>query len=199
MKNNRSNQVSKARLIQHYVFVVETDHLPAPFNIIQWVLSSPMLVADLCFSTTLHNDTKRFFGRAVFWAMLGPMAVVAGWLLWTSSVLKAVTVVWRTSSQKPFGEKIIRVVLAIACCTIGAPFWLVVLWIKGGMTGIRKVVILLQNRRGPVCCRGGGRSKRVGKSGSSRSMDHNYDTTQGAEHESEDVVLATLKEAERGQ
>ena len=198
MKNNRSNQVSKARLIQHYVFVVETDHLPAPFNIIQWVLSSPMLVADLCFSTTLHNDTKRFFGRAVFWAMLGPMAVVAGWLLWTSSVLKAVTVVWRTSSQKPFGEKIIRVVLAVACCTIGAPFWLFVLWIKSGMTGIRKAVVLLQNRRGPVYCRGGRRSQRVRISGSSRRTDHTDDSTQGAEDESEDVVVSILKKAERG-
>lgn len=199
MKHDQSNQVSKARIIQHYVSVVKTDRLPAPFNIFQWSLSSPMFVADLCFSTTLRKDTRRFFGRVVFWAMLGPVAVAAGWLLWMASALKAAIVVWRTSAKKSFGKQILRVILTVAGCVVGAPLWLLALWVKGGITGVPRVIHLLRNRRGRACCRGGDRSNTVGKSTRSLILDHAGDTTQGPEDGREDVVLTILKKGDRGQ
>lgn len=199
MKHDRSNQVSKARLIRHYVSVVKLDRLPAPLNLIQWIVSSPMVVADLCFSTALHKDVNRCVGRVVFWAILGPIAVVAGWLLWTVSVLKAVTVVWRTSAQKALGGKVARVLIAVACCTVGAPVWLLVLWVKGGAEGVRRIVDLLRSWGGRVCCRERGRSKTVEKSKSTLLQPHDEYNTQGPEDRHEDAVVVMLKNADRGQ
>lgn len=199
MKNDRSNQVSKARLIRHYVSVVELDDLPAPFNLFQLIVSSPMFVADLCFSTTLYKDTKHVVGRAVFWTILGPIAVAAGWLLWTASVLKAVNVVWRTSADKPLMGKVIRVLLAVVCCTVVAPFWLLVLWVKSGIEGIRRLVHLLGNWGGRVRCRGRDRSKTVEKSKPTLLQHQNDYTTQVPEDGREDVVVVVLKKADRGQ
>lgn len=158
-----------------------------------------MFVADLCFSTTLRKDSKRFFGRVVFWAMLGPVAVAAGWLLWMASALKAVTVVWRTSAKKSVGKKLVRVILVAAGCTVGAPLWLLVLWAKGGITGVPRMVHLLRNRDGRACCRGGHRSNTAGKSTRSLSLHHDGDTTQGPEDGREGVVVAILKKGDRGQ
>lgn len=49
---------------------------------------------------TLVTAARGFFGRTVFWLMLGPVAVGAGWFLWAVSVLKAPVMVWRSSSDK---------------------------------------------------------------------------------------------------
>ncbi|CAN0137841.1 unnamed protein product, partial [Laminaria digitata] len=70
--------------------------------------------------------------------MLGPLAVAAGSLLWMVSVLKAVTVVWRTSAGRTLGGRVTRAILAVACCTVGAPLWLLVMWVMGGLKGVRR-------------------------------------------------------------
>ena len=71
-----------------------------------------MLIIDWCCHTTFHRVTKRFVGRAVFWVMLGPIAVATGWLFWITSVPKTVTVVWRTNAEKTLLGKFARVTLA---------------------------------------------------------------------------------------
>eukprot|EP00904_Undaria_pinnatifida_P012811 jgi/Undpi1/8660/HiC_scaffold_25.g11125.m1 len=197
-------KVSKARLIQHYVSVVEIDRLPAPFNLMQWVLCFPMLVADWCFSTTLYRDTKRFFGRAVFWAMLGPLAVAAGSVLWVVSVLKAVTVVWRTSAGNTLGGKLARVTLTVLCCLVGAPVWLLVLWIKGALTGMRRVAHRLMSTRGGRRLRRGGakvvgREDTAGKPAKRSSIpEHSGQFDKTAHDELDDVVVVMLGDAEGG-
>lgn len=172
--------------------MVETDRLPAPFNIVQWVVGFPTFVTDWCFSTKLHKDVKRFFGRCVFWAMLGPVAVASGWLLWMASVLKAATVVWRTSAGNTLGGKMGRVSLAVACCIVGAPVWLLVLWIKGGLMGLRSVVARLSPRRGRVCCGGDSAGK------ARRLSFPDQDCNKALEDEREDVVGTMLRGAEGG-
>lgn len=196
--------MSKARLIRHYVAVVEVDSLPAPFNAMQWIICSPMLLVDVCFETALYKDAKRFFGRFVFWAMLGPIAVAAGWLLWAASMLKAATIVWQTSSENTLGAKIGKVIFAVACCTVGAPVWLTVLWIKGGLTGMRSVMKHLRNRTGGVCCRGKKRVKTRGKlrtifGHNHASSNHVGNPTRVLGDAPDDVVEAILKEDDRGQ
>ncbi|CAM9094293.1 unnamed protein product [Scytosiphon promiscuus] len=69
----------KARLIQHYRLVVRDDLLPAPFNLVQLPLR-------------WHRKAKRSVGCIVFWAVLGPVAVVGGAFLWiVSAFLKPLT------------------------------------------------------------------------------------------------------------
>lgn len=197
---DRSNQVSKARLIKHYVAVVEVDRLPAPFNVVQWITCAPILLVDLCFSTMLYKDAKHFFGRFVFWAILGPIAVAAGWLLWVASVLKAATVVWRASSHNTRGAKIGKVIFALLCCTVGAPVWLCVLWIKGGLAGMRSVIKTLRLRVWGLCYPGRERVETAHKLRTIIFSHHPSDSTQNAPEDArEDAVTAMLKEADRGQ
>lgn len=106
-------KVSKARIVDHYRLVVEKDLLPAPFNLVQLVLSLVMvLFAVLHFYViAVRNDSsnhfydtgldfwgrvwerarprqsiaRRVFGRFVFWLVLGPVAVAGGVVLWVLS------------------------------------------------------------------------------------------------------------------
>lgn len=97
---------SKGRMIGHYLSIVAEDRLPAPFNLVQLVMT-PLFrcfapEADYCatqkkkeFSPPdgwhqctrqIHNTQARPLGRVVFWLMLGPVAVTAGAILWIASV-----------------------------------------------------------------------------------------------------------------
>lgn len=174
--------MTKARLIQQYVNVVETDRVPPPFNVAQWLFTLPFLVLDYCFSPrgaddssfpdapssllpsnpgqrsskagkrrrkprSLFKESKGFFGRVVFWAMLGPAAVVGGWVLWAMSIIKAPRVVWSTSTDKTLCGRFARMVLAVVACAVGAPFWLLVMWARGGLVGVKKTI----RRIGDIC------------------------------------------------
>lgn len=77
--------------------------------------------------------------------MLGPIAVAAGWVLWIVSVTKAPRVVWRASKEHSLPGRVVRVALAILCCTVGAPLWLLVLWVKGGLSAAKGLLQLLRN------------------------------------------------------
>ncbi|CAM9825189.1 unnamed protein product [Ectocarpus sp. 4 AP-2014] len=185
-------KVTKARLIQHYVNVVEIDRLPPPLNLCQWIFALPFMVLDLWSrssrrpSTASTNSaadsasssrsrsssssnningnekTKRdrshfevargCFGRVAFWAILGPIAVLAGWVLWMISIVKAPVVVWQTSEDKSRGGRIARMLLVIFACAVGAPFWHLVVWVRGGVAGVRRTMRAL----GCCCCGGGG-------------------------------------------
>ena len=197
-KNDWSSQVSKARLIRHYASVVETDLLPAPFNLLQWAFSCPMFMVDWCCSTNLRKDTKRFFGRAVFWVIIGPIAVATGWFLWILSVPMMVTVVWRASAGRRVIMKLTRVTIAVACCIVGAPFWLLFLWVNGGLAGIWRMFVRLRRRGKRVCCCRGGRSKILDESGGFPFSNHYGDAVRNSRHEGGDVVKTVLNRAGRG-
>lgn len=147
--------------------VVENDSLPAPFNLAQHCLSIPFLAIDYCTGTgtAKFHDTRRIFGRAVFWFMLGPVAVLGGWVLWIMSVLKAARVVWGTSKGKSTWGRLVRVVLAMLCCTVGAPVWLLLLWLKGGLSGIRGIMMRIRDSTRACCGRGSGRAPPAGGAG----------------------------------
>eukprot|EP00904_Undaria_pinnatifida_P012808 jgi/Undpi1/8658/HiC_scaffold_25.g11123.m1 len=77
------------------VAVLNTAHTKVdknPDREYKWAFSCPMFMVDWCCSTNLRKDTKRFFGRAVFWVIIGPIAVATGWFLWILSVPMMVTV-----------------------------------------------------------------------------------------------------------
>lgn len=103
-------KVSKARIIEQYRLVVDRNLLPAPFNLVQlvadlvkFVVIAPisMVTRSWCSSleqsrghhANLCSDFNAFcprtalaYGRLIFWAVLGPVAVVTGaLLLWTLS------------------------------------------------------------------------------------------------------------------
>ncbi|CAM9209896.1 unnamed protein product [Ectocarpus sp. 6 AP-2014] len=226
-------KVTKARLIQHYVNVVEIDRLPPPLNLCQWIFALPFMVLDLCSrssrrpstartnsaadsasnssssSSSSNEETKRdsshfdvargCFGRLAFWAMLGPIAVLAGWVLWMISIVKAPVVVWQTSGDKSRGGRIARMLLVIFACAVGAPFWHLVMWVRGGVAGARRTMRAL----GCCCfCRGGrgGGAKRVGERTPTASMTvRGFPATtvaEGAEDDVEKVVPIVLQEAD---
>lgn len=198
-KHDPSRQITKARLIQHYVYIAKIDRLPSPFNLVQSVFSAPMLIVDWFFETTLHSVTKRFVGRAVFWAMLGPVSVAAGWLLWISSVPKMITEVCRTNVDKSIVEKIVRVFVSMALCTAVAPFWLLILWVKGGFAGMRRVFARMRNRDRRICCGGEERVVTARPSRRPSLQDPDGDATNSVGNEREDVVVVMLSKTEGGE
>ncbi|CAM9403921.1 unnamed protein product [Ectocarpus sp. 12 AP-2014] len=231
-------KVTKARLIQHYVNVVEIDRLPPPLNLCQWIFALPFMVLDLCSrssrrpstastnsaadsasrsrsrsssssskdneKTRAKRDRSHFdvargcFGRLAFWAMLGPIAVLAGWVLWMISIVKAPVVVWQTSGDKSRRGRIARMLLVIFACAVGAPFWHLVMWVRGGVAGVRRTMRALG-----YCCCGGGRgggAKLVGGRTTTASMKMRGSpaTTmaEGGEDDLEKVVPIVLQEAD---
>lgn len=206
-------QVSKARIIQHYVDVVETDTLPSPLNIMQMVLSFPFVIIDalFCFPDFrdrdgkkpasdarkgLYTRSRRFVGRTVFWAMLGPFAIVAGALLWMTSVVKAPHVVWVAYADKPLWGRIIRATLAVLCCLVFVPVWLVIMWIKGGVQALGGMM----NFFWISCC--APRSRRVlgrAKRAFSSNLPVNRLDTMESDSDDETVVKKMLQEAEGGE
>lgn len=208
-------QVSKARIIQHYVNVVETDTLPSPFNVMQMAFAFPFVIIDaiLCFPDFrdrdgkkpapgarrgLYSRARRFAGRAVFWATLGPFAIIAGALLWITSVVKAPSVVWMAYAYKPLWGRVIRTMLAIFCCLVFVPLWLVVMWMKGG----GQALVGMFHFFWISCCaprsrRVLGRAKR--EFSSSMPINRRRNSTIESDSEDEAVVKKMLKEAEGGE
>ncbi|CAM9396391.1 unnamed protein product [Ectocarpus sp. 13 AM-2016] len=101
-------KVSKARVVEHYQWVVEHHVLPAPFNVLQKVLSwAAWMVVMLCWLVVamlqgMRMDSLRkgweqakgavvhvsnAFGQIVFWLVLGLVAVTAGVVMWMLSGL----------------------------------------------------------------------------------------------------------------
>ncbi|CAM9844008.1 unnamed protein product [Ectocarpus sp. 8 AP-2014] len=101
-------KVSKARVVEHYQWVVEHHVLPAPFNVLQEVLSwAVWMVVMLCWLVVamlqgMRMDTLRegceqangvyvhvrdVFGQFVFWLVLGLVAVTTGVAMWILSGL----------------------------------------------------------------------------------------------------------------
>ena len=147
-------KVSKARIIEHYRLVVEKDLLPAPFNLVQLVadlvklVMAPLaiLLGFLCnvskverLCSELWTSARLVFGRIVFWAILGPVAVVGGALLWVVSSFPYAQYAWYTQYKQEkandkennldFPSRAWRCLLIFLWCIPVAPVCLLVLWI----------------------------------------------------------------------
>lgn len=141
-------KVSKARIVSHYRWVVKCDVLPAPFNLMQLVLSLGYVPFSLCcaavFRANSHPNERvkaykcacRAIGRVVFWLVLGPVAVSGGALLWVSSCFPFAQYAWYSQYKEKNkrdlskGSIALRWVGIFLWCTIAAPICLLVLWLK---------------------------------------------------------------------
>ncbi|CAM9587306.1 unnamed protein product, partial [Ectocarpus fasciculatus] len=95
---DREFKVSIARMMDYYQLVVTKDMLPAPFNLLQLVVWPFAWCVGArqnrnCGREAYERGSKAI-GPVVFWAVLGPVAVVGGALLWMGSVLPAMYL-WR--------------------------------------------------------------------------------------------------------
>lgn len=130
---DREFKVSKARLIEHYRMVVDERTLPAPFNLVQHVLSSPFFLIDGCCRSVTQARVERATGYFVFWLVSGPLAIVGGALLWMISALYfPLNIVCRERSV--FASIFWYIVYCMWYC-VGAPVFLVCLWIGGPLLG----------------------------------------------------------------
>ena len=80
----REFRISKARTVQYYRLVVEHDILPAPFNLVQLFVSMSF-ISKVWQRSKSCRLLKRAVGLIVFWLALGPIAVIAGMVLWVVS------------------------------------------------------------------------------------------------------------------
>lgn len=146
MEQNVLIRVSKARLFMYYRWVVATDILPPPFNLIQLVVSLPLkLVDNFVAGGGLYSGTKEFVGRAIFWLWIGPLAVLGGSLLWLISLPKALVLINNKSYVARSMLRVPRLARSIMCvlwCLLGVPLCLCVSWlmqvprVASGRTGV---------------------------------------------------------------
>lgn len=153
-------KVSKTRLIQHYSTMVERDLLPAPFNLVQAILSLPFFFVDLCFQSKMHGAARAAVGSALFWMVSGIIAVPVGSLLWIMSSPRAVRVFLEHSGMCPgsgarprsvsvrLGDLWLGIFEAISWmlwCLVGAPLCLLGLWLRGAVLSVTGAVLWIRN------------------------------------------------------
>lgn len=138
---DREFKVSKAKLIQHYRWIVAGDILPPPFNLVQLMASTTSSVVEYLSKGKARPFTRRTVGQVVFWSMLCPLGAFGGAMLWVVSTPWA-PVVWRTYFLKSCADRpaeikglsatamAFRYVIVCLWCILGAPVWLVGLWIS---------------------------------------------------------------------
>ena len=125
-------RVSAARLFMSYRRVTAIDILPAPFNLVQFVVVFPCGIVDFALKTKTRATAKRLIGRIIFWLIMGPMAILGGSILWLLSLPKAMLVVW--GAQIPqncsFLLKLARTLFCVIWTLIGVPTFLVLAWLS---------------------------------------------------------------------
>lgn len=87
----------------------------------------------------------------------------------------------------------------MALCTAIAPFWLFVLWVKGGFAGMRRVVARVRNGDRRICCSGVDRVNRARSSRQSSLQEADGRATGNLEDERDDVVVVMLGKTEGGE
>lgn len=146
MEQNVLIRVSKARLFMYYRWVVASDTLPPPFNLMQMAVSLPLKLVDICVvGGGFHTGAKRLVGRILFWLLMGPLAVLGGSLLWLISLPQALIVVNNMSNVARSMLRLQRFARSIVCVfwgLLGVPLCLCISWITqvasviSGTTGV---------------------------------------------------------------
>lgn len=139
----RELNIARARMVQHYWQIVGADLLPAPFNLVQLVLSSPFLIFGGCNQNKAHRRAKRAIGQTVFWYIVSPTALTAGILLWVVSAPYSLFAAYREFSKRR--QRSARLPLPVASslsilqrlfwCLFGGPLCLLALWTFGSYSG----------------------------------------------------------------
>lgn len=128
-------KATKACLIEHYRRVVDKDILPVPFNMLHLAISWPCKLVCRSFGgKRAYRGAKRAVGCTVFWCVLGSLSVILGVILWVFSVPYAIAVWHKYYSIKDpdasVGFMIRRYLFLCVWCLLGAPSYLLVLWLK---------------------------------------------------------------------
>ncbi|CAN0005184.1 unnamed protein product [Scytosiphon promiscuus] len=121
-------RVSRARVYTYYRWAVENDMVPPPLNAAQLVISMPCRIWDFFLKSDTCPGAMRGVGRVSFWLVMGPLAILGGWLLWLISIPKALAVVWGRSPA-PLSSGVVRAALCLLWSVLGVPLCLVVCWV----------------------------------------------------------------------
>ncbi|CAN0396720.1 unnamed protein product, partial [Ascophyllum nodosum] len=80
-------EVSKVRVVEHYRLIVALDILPAPFNLVQLVLTLPftLMRQEPGRRKKIQRKIDQTVGQVFFWLVLSPVVVIVGTLLWVAS------------------------------------------------------------------------------------------------------------------
>ncbi|CAM9163107.1 unnamed protein product [Ectocarpus fasciculatus] len=144
-KADQEFKVSKARIIEHYRLVVDTCLLPPPFNLVQLIVSLPVMIRDRSGHGTATKRAQEAVGRIAFWTALGPVAVACGTMLWVSSSLFA-PFIWHSHfHSKAQGRRgalsvwslLVRYLVVCCWCILGAPLYLVAFWLTAPMKWLK--------------------------------------------------------------
>ena len=86
MNSDKELEVSKVRVVEHYRLIVALDVLPAPFNLVQFILNLPFnLMRQSGERMKIRRKIDRTVGQVSFWLVLSPIAVTFGTILWVAS------------------------------------------------------------------------------------------------------------------
>ncbi|CAN0212826.1 unnamed protein product [Ectocarpus sp. 6 AP-2014] len=144
-KADQEFKVSKARIIEHYRLVVDMCLLPPPFNLVQLIVSLPVMVRDRSGQGTASTRAQEAVGRMAFWLALGPVAAACGTILWVLSSLFA-PVVWHTHFYSKaqarrgalsVGSLLVRYFIVFFWCVLGAPLYLMAFWLTAPMKWLK--------------------------------------------------------------
>ncbi|CBJ29682.1 Ankyrin Repeat Transient Receptor Potential Channel [Ectocarpus siliculosus] len=144
-KADQEFKVSKARIIEHYRMVVDMCLLPPPFNLVQLILSLPVMVRDRSGQGTASTRAQEAVGRMAFWLALGPVAAACGTVLWVLSSLFA-PFVWHTHFYSKaqarrgalsVGSLLVRYLIVFFWCVLGAPLYLMAFWLTAPMKWLK--------------------------------------------------------------
>ncbi|CAM9154443.1 unnamed protein product, partial [Hapterophycus canaliculatus] len=120
-------RVARARVYTYYRWVVENDMLPAPLNVAQLAVYIPCRIFDLLLRSNTCPSAMRGVGRVGFWLVMGPLAILGGWLLWLASVPKALAMIWGRSTS--LASRVTRTALCLVWSILAVPLCLVVSWV----------------------------------------------------------------------
>ena len=134
-------KVSTARTVEHYRLAVELDILPAPFNLLQTLVSLPFLATRRQQSGSYHL-VKRSEGQAIFWLAPGPIAIVGGTLLWIVSIPHVIALL-RNNRVKPSFEYWLPSFCFSLAFIPGVPVVLAAMWLKEPFMWITRIYVFL--------------------------------------------------------
>ena len=148
---DKAYKVSRARIIEHYRLAVASNILPAPFNLLQLVLTLPFLRKD---QSAAYTKTMEAVGQVSFWLVLSPLVFAGGVLLWVTLSMSFIShltpelllLSLRTSLTQTAVELLYGIVWFLRRA-LGAPLCLLALWLRQPFLAVRNVVIPSKARR----------------------------------------------------
>lgn len=133
-KQDRAFRESKVRVMKLYSRIVDGDRLPSPFNLVQLLLRVTLFLLDKFFHLRARA-IMREFGVGIFWFMLGPLAILAAWALWTASVPTALLKVWREAdfTKASLARAVFYSVGVVVLHVALVPFIMAFFWVQSGL------------------------------------------------------------------